>query len=298
MALALVSTYAVAEVGASVIWGSLAVIAAAGHMLTDVAIIAMALVAQWISGRAASSERTFGFQRVEVLAAMVNTLVLWLFAAWVLIAAYQRIFVGEVGDDHHHVEGWPVLIVGIGGVLIHLAAAWALRRSARDDLNVQGVFLHVIADVLGALGVVVAGVLILTLDWDLADPVLSAVIAVLMVYSTRRLVKSVMVVLLEGVPEHIDVYKLCSDIEDLEGVTVIHDVHVWTITSGSEAFTAHVIVDPLYTDTALLLERIKELVHSDFGISHVTVQLELSGASCLAENHHVEHLLAEARPAR
>ncbi len=302
IALVLISTYMLAEVVGGVISGSLALIADAGHMLTDAAAIAMALVAMYIADRAASAEHTFGYQRTEVLAALVNVVALWVIAGWILFEAYHRTF-----SETIEVDGLPVLIVGFGGLIINILAAKVLHSSSEHSMNVEGALQHVIADMLGSMAVVISAVLILFfhradsadaflgINWMLADPILSVVIAFLIVWNSRHLIKSVMVVLLEGVPEHIDVYKLCSDIEDIPGVTVIHDVHVWTITSGSEAFTAHVLIDPEFSDTRGLLEEIKQLVHDRYGISHVTVQLDSTAASCQAENHHVEHLLMESR---
>ena len=291
IALVLISTYMVAEVVGGVLSGSLALIADAGHMLTDAAAILMALVAMWIADREASIERTFGYERAEVLAALANTFALWLIAGWILLEAYHRTFSEEV-----HVDGLPVLIVGFGGLLINIAAAWILHRSSGHSMNVEGAFQHVLADLLGSVGVIISAILILTLEWNLADPIISVVIALLIVWSSRHLMLTVLNTLLEGVPKHIDVYRLCSDIEELEGVTLIHDVHVWTITSGSEAFTAHVLVDPSFAgDLTLLLNRMKDIAHQEFGINHVTIQLEQSVAGCV-EDHHVGHLEYTSRP--
>ena len=303
LALVLISTYMAVEVVAGVLSGSLALIADAGHMATAAAAIGMALVAMWIAGRAASAERTFGYQRTEVLATLTNTVALWAIAGWILFKAYQR-----ASGEGFHVEPLPVLLVGLGGFLINIVAAKVLHASSEHNMSIKGAFQHVVADVLSSLAVVVSAVLILAFDrpdsagaflgadWTLADPILSAVIALLIVYNSRHLIRSVMGVLLEGVPEHIDVYKLCSDIEDLEGVTLIHDVHVWTITSGSEAFSAHVLVDPSYPSDRLerLVLRIQDLVHREFGIQHATVQAEQSLEGCI-EDHHVDHLMARAR---
>ena len=297
IALCLISTYMVAEVIGGILSGSLALIADAGHMLTDAAAIAMALVAMWIADKAASVEHTFGYYRTEVLAALANLFSLWLIAGWIVFEAYHRLFVEEVA-----VIGWPVLIVGFGGLLINIAAAWVLHRSSEHSVNVEGALQHVIADALGSIAVILAGAIIIITDrlgnpLHIVDPILSAVIALLIVYNTRKLIVRVMRVLLEGVPEHIDVYKLCHDIEEQEGVTIIHDVHVWTITSGSEAFTAHVLIDPSYQggDDALL-DNIKRIIHDDYGISHATIQLERSTVTC-KEDHHVDHLFHQARSA-
>ncbi len=290
IALVLISTYMVAEVIGGILSGSLALLADAGHMLTDAAAIVMALVAIWIGQREASVERTFGYHRTEILAALANTFALWAIAGWIVFEAYHRVFREDVD-----VVGLPVLIVGIGGFLINLVAAWVLHRSSGESLNVEGAFQHVIADLLGSVGVIVSAVLIMVFEWHIADPILSVVIALLIVYNTRRLILSIVNVLLEGSPEHIDVYKLCSDLEEMEGVTLIHDVHVWTITSGNEAFTAHILVDPSYDgDIDQLGLRMKGLLHNEYGIGHATIQLEKSLEGC-TEDHHVGHLLAMSR---
>ena len=290
LALVLISTYMVAEVIGGVVSGSLALLADAGHMLTDAAAIVMALVAMWIAGREASVKRTFGYHRTEVLAALVNTFALWLISGWILFEAYHRAFREDV-----EIVGLPVLLIGIGGFIVNLVAAWILRRSSAESLNVEGAFQHVQSDLLGSVGVIVAAVLIMAFEWYIADPILSVIIAMLIVYNTRKLIGRIVNVLLEGSPERIDVYKLCSDIEDMEGVTLIHDVHVWTITSGNEAFTAHVLLDPAYRGNLdALKKRMQDLVHGSYGIGHVTIQLESSVEGC-KEDHHVGHLPARAR---
>ena len=289
-ALVLISTYMVAEVVGGILSGSLALLADAGHMLTDAAAISMALVAMWIAQKEASVERTFGYHRTEILAALANTFALWLIAGWIVWEAYHRAFREDV-----EVVGLPVLLVGIGGFVINVIAAWILHRSSGESLNVEGAFQHVIADLLGSVGVIVSAILIMAFQWQIADPILSVVIAVLIVYNTRRLILSVLNVLLEGSPERIDVYKLCHDIEEMEGVTLIHDVHVWTITSGNEAFTAHVLLDPAFQgELDGLIKRMQDLLHREYGIGHVTIQVERSVDGC-TENHHVGHLLAYSR---
>ena len=194
-ALVLISTYMVAEVIGGILSGSLALLADAGHMLTDAAAIVMALVAMYIAQKEASVERTFGYHRTEILAALANTFALWAIAGWIVFEAYHRVFREDVD-----VVGFPVLIVGIGGFLINLAAAWVLHRSSGESLNVEGAFQHVIADLLGSVGVIVSAILIMAFEWHIADPILSVVIALLIVYNTRRLILSIVNVLLEGVP--------------------------------------------------------------------------------------------------
>ena len=291
IALTLISTYMLAEVVGGILSGSLALIADAGHMLTDALAIGMALVAMWMAERSATAERTFGYERTEVLAAMLNTIALWLIAGWIFFEAYRRAFTEEV-----HVDGIPVLVVGTGGLLISIAAAWVLRRSSEHSMNVEGAFQHVLADLMGSVGVIISAILIMAFDWTLADPILSVLIALLILWSSRKLMFTVTNVLLEGTPQHIDAYKLCNDIEEVEGVTLIHDVHIWTITSGSEAFTAHVLVDPSYEGgNELLRTKIQDIAHNQYGIGHVTIQLEHTASTC-REAHHVDHLLHTSRP--
>ena len=149
---------------------------------------------------------------------------------------------------------------------------------------------------MGSVGVIISTILIMAFDWTLADPILSVLIALLILLSSRKLMFTVMNVLLEGTPQHIDAYKLCNDIEYVEGVTLIHNVHIWTITSGSEAFTAHVLVDPSYEGgNELLRTEIQDIAHNQYGIGHVTIQLEHTASTC-REDHHVDHLLHTSRP--
>ena len=287
ISLVLISTYMVAEVVGGILSGSLALIADAGHMLTDAAAIAMALFAMWVAEKGASAERTYGYYRSEVIAALLNGLTLWLIVGWILWEAYQRFRL-----DEHHVEGLSVLLVGIGGLVINIIVAYILHRNSEHSLNVEGAFQHVLADLLGSVGVVIAGIIILTVGWTLIDPILSVVIGLLIMRSSWSLTMKVFHVLLEGTPKHIDVYNLCNDIEELDGVTLIHDVHCWTITSGSDAFTAHVLVDPSYQGSLeRLRNRIQDITHNRYNIAHVTVQLEQTAAACTGEDHHVEHLL-------
>ena len=291
VSLILISGYMLAEIVGGVVSGSLALIADAGHMLTDAAAIALALLAMWLSGRAASTTRTWGFHRTEVLAAMVNALALWLIAAWIVFEAVGRL------TRHHEIEivGRLIMAVGVGGLIVNLIAAWILHESSEHSMNVKGAFQHVVADLLGSIGVIVSGILILAFGWTIADPIISIIIAALILLGSWRLVYQVVHVLLEGTPERIDMFKLCSEIEDVEGVTVIHDVHAWTITSGYEALTAHVLIDPDYEgDLDRLLRRLRRIVTQDFGIGHVTLQVEQSVVGCTED--HVGHLEYTRRP--
>ena len=288
--LTLISGYMVAEIVGGILSGSLALLADAGHMATDALAILMALTAMWLGERAASATRTFGYYRTEILAALANVVGLWLIVAWICLEAYHRFH--ELGAGHLDIEGPLVLYVGIGGLVVNIVAAFLLHRASGHSLNVEGAFQHVLADLLGSVGVVISAVLIMVFDWTIADPIISIVIALLILNGTRGLIGRIVNVLLEGTPEDLDVYKLCSDIEDTPGVTFIHDVHVWTITSGMVAFTAHVLIDPKYPgDRDELLREIKDLAHKNFGITHATIQAEESVLGC-EEDHHVDHLVS------
>ena len=286
ISLVLISGYMVAEIVGGFLSGSLALLADAGHMATDAGAIGLALGAMWIAQREASPERTFGFYRVEVLAAMLNVIALWLIVAWIFFEAYHRFTV-----EGTHVDGVPVLIVGTGGLIVNIIAAFILHRSSGHSLNAEGAFQHVLADLLGSVGVIVAAILILAFGWHEADPIISVVIGVLILFASRGLLLQVFHVLIEGTPEHIDVYELCNEMEDVEGVTLIHDVHVWTITSQSESFSAHVLIDPNHQgDVDELITELQDIAHNRYGIEHATIQVETSLTGC-TEDHHVGHLM-------
>ena len=263
-------------------------------MLTDTASIALALVAVWIAGRPESIERTFGYQRTEVLAAAFNALSLWLIAGWIVWEAVERF------SNHHeiHIEGGLMLIVGAIGLAVNILAAFVLHSGSKHSLNVDGVFKHVMADRMGSVGVVISGVIVILTDWVLIDPILSVGIALLIVVSSWRLVLKSVNVLLGGVPEHMDLYALCAEIEDVPGVTLIHDVHVFTVTSNFDLMSAHVLVDPAYQGPEDEIQRQLRLIATkNYGLHHVTFQLCHSAGDC-TENHHVGHLEALARSTR
>ena len=282
-ALALIMVYMVVEVVGGLISGSLALLADAGHMLTDGAAIGLALLAIWVSGRPASIEQTFGFHRTEILAAMLNALSLWLISALIFFEASRRL------NDDLQVDGGLMLGVGAVGLLVNLAAAWALHRSSGESLNVEGAFLHVVADLLGSVAVVAGGILVLAFEWNIADPIFGIVIGVLILASSLRLLWKGVHVLMEGTPAHLDLLHLCQRLEELEGVTGVHDIHAWTITTGYDALSAHVTADPtVMQDPNPVLQALRDIASSEFGIGHVTIQLEDSKDGCV-EDHHIEH---------
>ena len=290
ISLGLIGSYMVVEIIGGLISGSLALLADAAHMFTDAAAIGLALFAMWISSRPASVERTFGYHRTEILAALVNALSLWLIAGWIFLEAYHRL------SDPPEVLGMHMLIVGAIGLAINVAVVFILHSSAEHSLNVEAAFWHVVADLLGSIGVVISGLLVWFLDWNLADPIISVLIGLLILASSWSLVQKVFQVLVEGTPRRLDMYQVCHTLEEVPGVTLIHDVHCWTITSGYEALTAHVLLDPSLPKDQVepALRRLRQIASQEFGISHITLQVEQSIDGC-TEDHHVGHLEALQR---
>ncbi len=292
-ALILIGGYMFVEAIAGFLAGSLALLAHAGHMLTDVAFLALALIAMRFSGRS-TAEHTYGFHRIEVIAALVNALALWGVSVWVFIEAYRRFSAAL------EVDSQLFLIVASIGMVVNIAAVATLHGSARQNARLESIFQHMITDLLGSVVVVVAAVLIWAFGWHAADPVVAMLIGVLILMSTWRLLSNVVDALLEGTPEHIDLYALCYSLEELEGVTVIHDVHCWSLAPGYVALTAHILVEPGYENDGgheSLLDKIRDIAYDEFDVQHITVQLETNASRC-REAHHVDHLIATARESR
>ena len=292
--LVLISCHMAIEIVGGILSGSLGLLAHASHMVTDAVAICLALFAMWIAERPATIKRTFGFHRLEVLVVMFNALALWVLATGIFYEAYQRL--GEHAEGHgHKVEGGLMLGVAAAGLAINLLAAWILSRSSRHSINVEGAFWHIMADLMGSVVVVISGLLTLLFHWELVDPILSILIAALILITSCRLAIKVFRVLLENVPPGLDMYRLCSELENVEGVTLIHDVHAWTITTGYDALTAHVLIDPEYQGGFEPLQRrLRRIAYQEFGIRHITIQIEQSVADC-TENHHIGHLEAASR---
>ena len=292
IALALIASFMFAEIIGGILANSLALLSDAGHMVSDAMSIALALVALRLADREASVERTYGFQRLEALAAMINAMTLWIVAVWVMIEAYHRI------QDVPEVEGPLLLTVGFLGLLVNIAAAWVLHGSSKDSINVEGAFQHVMADLLGSVGVIISSVVIIFTGWNLIDPILSVVIALLILRSAWPLTVKVYNVLVDAVPDSVDVYQL-GDALEIEGVTLIHDIHVRAVSSEQLDFSAHIMVDPDYPgDTNQLLRRLREIIRG-FGINHITIQVDQvdlprRDLGC-SEDHHVNYLLARSR---
>jgi len=265
--LVLTGSLLVVEIAGGLWTGSLALLADAAHMLTDVGGLALALFAIWIAARPPTPEKTYGYYRVEILAALVNALVLLVVAGAILFEAWQRIL------TPHEILAGPMLVVAVLGFAANLAGAWLLHHGARASLNVRAAYLEVLSDALASLGVIVAGVVVLLTGWLAADPLVSAAIGVFIVPRTWGLLRQAVNVLLEGTPAHLELGEIERAIEETPGVRRVHDLHVWTLTSGREAMSAHVVVGDL-AGGERLLERLHALLHARFGVDHTTIQLE------------------------
>ena len=286
IALVLIGGYMFVDVAAGIVSGSLGLIAHAGHLLSDTGAMVLALIAMHFAGRSATATRTYGYHRLETLAALVSVISLSLIAGGILVESVRRL--GDVSE----VNGALMLSVGSAGLVVNILAAWILHGSASHNLNVEGVFRHIMADLLGSVGIVISGAMVVFLGWDIADPIVSVCIGLLILASTWRLLVKVLHVLLEGTPKHIDVHELCRQVEELEGVTLVHDIHVWTLTPGYDAMTAHVLIDPECAgDLEDVLVKARSIARENFGIHHITIQVETTLDGC-TENHHVQHLHA------
>lgn len=267
MVLVLTAVYMVAEAVGGWWTGSLALLADAGHMLTDVASLALALIALWFSSRPATSSKTFGYHRLEILAALVNGVALVVISLLIFYEAYQR------WSSPPTVRGNVVMIVASGGLVINLICAWILHARHEVDLNIRGAWLHIISDALGSVGAIVAGAIMWLYGWYTADPLFSALIGILIVWSSWRLIREATNVLLEGTPAHINLAAVEEAILRTEGVDDVHDLHVWTITSGREALSAHVI-HAYSTSQPELLKELRTKLFDRFGVDHLTIQME------------------------
>ena len=267
MVLAINVVLLVAEAVGGFVTGSLAVLADAGHVLSDVGAILLALIAARLAARPASSRRTFGYQRSEVLAALANGLTLVAVSVFIAVEAIGRL------SNPPGIEGGGVLALGIAGLLGNAVATWWLARGERADVNLEGVLRHSFADALGSLGVVVAGVWVLAGGSDIVDPIVGLLISVLVLFSSWRLIKEPFDVLMEAAPADLDVDGMGAAICQVPGVRSVHDLHVWTVTAGFPALSAHVVV-ARGTDRDLILRRLEVELGESFGIEHTTLQIE------------------------
>ena len=266
-ALALTGGYMLVELAGAFLTGSLALLADAAHMLTDVGGLALALFAIWIAARPPTPAKTYGYYRAEILAALVNAVVLLALAVAILVEAWERLLHPQA------LLGGPMLAIGGLGLVVNLVGAWLLHHDAEHSLNVRAAYLEILSDAVSSLGVLVAAGIVLLTGWTRADALVSVGIAFFIVPRTWRLLRQAVNVLLEGVPAHLDLSAIEEAMTHVAGVRRVHDLHVWTLTSGREAMSAHVVVHDV-RESERLLEALHAVLHTRFGIDHTTIQLE------------------------
>jgi cobalt-zinc-cadmium efflux system protein len=273
LALGLTTAFMLAEVIGALITGSLALLSDAAHMFTDSAALAVSLVAIWIAKRAADRKRTFGYYRFEILAAAFNAVLLFLVALYIMYEAYQRLRAPV------EIQSLGMLVIASIGLVVNLIAMRLLRAGSSESLNVKGAYLEVWSDLLGSIGVIVAAIVIRTTGWAWVDSLVAAGIGLWVLPRTWVLLKASINILLQGVPEGVDIEKLETALRSIVGVVDLHNLHVWGLTSGKTVMSAHVIVDPALTDERQVIPSITALVEHAFGIKHSTVQVEIVGVN-------------------
>ena len=264
----LILSFLVVEIIGGILTNSLALISDAGHMLSDAAALGLSLLALKMGEKQASEMKTYGYKRFEILAALLNGVTLLLISVYIFYEAYHRFF------DPPKVMSFGMLTVAGIGLIVNVLAAWILMKGDRsENLNLRSAFLHVLGDLLGSAGAIVAGLLILLFDWNIADPIVSVLVSVLVLISGWRVTKESVHILMEGRPVHIDLQEVKNKLLSLSGVTSVHDLHIWSITSGFPALSCHLVVDSRI-DRDHVLHEAKAMLQKHFGIQHSTIQIE------------------------
>jgi len=264
---ALTTTYFIVEVVAGLFTRSLALLADAGHMLADVGGLALALFAIRFAERPATPAKTYGYYRAEILAALINAVVLIGISLSILYEAYRRF------QNPPEILSLPMFLVALVGLVVNLVGLKHLHAASGESLNIKGAYLEVFSDALTSIGVIVAGLIMLFTNWYLVDPLISAGIGLFILPRTWHLLNQSVHVLMEGCPPGIMLEEVTAAIKTVEGVKGVHDLHVWTITSGLNALSGHVVVENL-AEGQVVLRRLQQLLEEKFGLRHVTIQLE------------------------
>lgn len=267
LALSLTASYMTVQVVGGLWTGSLALLADAAHMLTDAGGLALALLAIRFAERAATPQKTFGYVRMEVLSALTNALVLLLMTVYILWEAAKRF------QDPPEVLGWPMLVVAVIGLGVNLISMKLLAGGSSESLNVQGAYFEVLGDMLGSLGVIVAALVVMFTGWTLADPIIGAAIGLFIVPRAWNLMNQAIHILMEGTPPEVDISLLEKKLLAIDGVEAVHDLHVWTITSGLDAMSCHLVVTDMAVSRSALIAA-QAAMKSEFGLDHLTIQVE------------------------
>lgn len=265
----LIALFMVIEFVGGFLTNSLALISDAGHMLSDAVALGLSLSALIFGARAASQSKTFGYKRFEILAALLNGVVLVSLAIFIFWEAIGRLSAPQ------QVVGKGMMLISVIGLVINIVVAWLLHSqgSNKENLNVRSAFMHVIGDLLGSVGAIIAAVLIMMFGWYIADPIASMIVSLLVLHSGWDVLKDSVNILMEGKPEEIDSVDMVNKLKLIDGVDNVHDLHIWMITSDFSSMTAHLVVEP-EADRDLVLERAKSVLSDDFGIMHATIQIE------------------------
>lgn len=270
LSLAVLTVFLVLEVAVGLLTSSLALLSDAAHMVTDVLGMGMAVAAITAARRsAATPNRTFGLYRLEVLAALANAMLLFGVAGWILYEAVYRFL------DPPAVPGLPVLLTAAAGLAANLVAFALLRQGAQESINVRGAYLEVLADTLSSIGVLISGALILLFGWRYADPIVAVAIGLFVLPRVTRLAGQALRIVTQLAPRGLDVAAIEADLSALPGVTEVHDLHLWTLTSGMEVLTTHLRVPDAAAANSTVLERARGLLEERYGIHHATIQVEL-----------------------
>ncbi|MEJ8302827.1 cation diffusion facilitator family transporter [Saccharibacillus sacchari] len=270
----LIASYMIVEVIGGLVTNSLALLSDAGHMLSDAVALGLSLLAMIWGERRASSAKTYGYKRFEVLAAFLNGLALLGISLYIFYEAFQRF------SDPPSVMSTGMLTIAVIGLLVNITAAYLLMRGdTSENLNIRSAFLHVIGDLLGSVGAIVAAILIMVFGWDLADPIASVIVAALVLLSAYRITRDSVHILMEGTPAGYDANEIREQLSKIPGVQNVHDLHIWSLSSDLPLLSAHLMLSNA-ADGPTVLTQARHLLTEEFGISHITIQLDLPGFDC------------------
>ncbi|XJZ26910.1 cation diffusion facilitator family transporter [Bacillota bacterium Lsc_1132] len=270
----LIASFMVVEIIGGLFTNSLALLSDAGHMLSDAASLGLSYFALRLGERKVSHDKTYGYKRFEIIAAALNGLTLIVVSVYIFYEAFQRFF------TQPEVQSTGMLLISVIGLLVNIIAAWILMRGDKEEnLNIKSAFLHVLGDLLGSVGAIAAALLILFFGWTIADPIASVIVGVLIIISGWRVIKESFQVLMEGVPEQIDLQQIKSALCKVPMVKEVHDLHVWTITSGYPVLTCHLTIanNAMHDE---ILKQSQQILHDQFAIEHSTIQVEKDANGC------------------
>jgi cobalt-zinc-cadmium efflux system protein len=283
----LLSVIFVIELIGGILSRSLALLADAAHLLTDIAAIMLALLAQWYGARPSSAQKSFGFRRVEILAALINGLSLWGISGYIVYEAIHRL------QNPPEVSTIPMVIIASFGLIVQLIAALILLRASGESLNVKGAYVHAATDAVQSAGVVITGIMMIFTGWWILDPIVSLAIAVLISWSGGKIVWEATHILMEGTPSDLDLQQIVNSLQDVSGVSRVTDIHAWSITTGFNALSAHVETDPCFSaeQRETLRKQLSEQLKRDFPLQHITLQVE--GKCCEYQHQQCSQWLSD-----